>query len=74
MKKILLYLLILTTFFTGAAAESVLPGDGTAAAPEETVLFVATDRHAAYETAKEGGDGVREEMPPEEIDKVFRNR
>ena len=44
MKKILFFILILTTFFTGAAAESALPEGETAGGPssEETVIFVAT--------------------------------
>ena len=62
-RKILAFLLILTTFFTYAAAESALPESGTAGRPssEETVIFVATDRHAAYETAKAAGDGTQAE-------------
>ena len=67
-RRILAFLLILTTFFTYAAAESALPESGTAGRPssEETVIFVATDRHAAYETAKAAGDGTQEETPPPE--------
>ena len=68
MKKILACILILAAFFTGAAAEPALPGSGTAGGPAsgETVIFAATDRHAAYETVKAAGDGTpEEEQTPE---------
>ena len=54
MKKVLLLLLVLMTVFTGAVAE-------------ETVIFVATDRHAAYETVKaEETPSPEETLPPQE--------
>ena len=68
MKRILAFILILAALCTGAAAESALPAGGTAGEPssEETVIFVATDRHAAYETVSPAGDGKPEEGPPPE--------
>lgn len=65
MKKVLIWLWILTNFLTGAAAESALPEAG-GASPAENVIFVATDRHAAYETVEAAGDGTPDEGPPPE--------
>jgi len=62
MKKLLAFLLILTVAFGGAMAETARPADkadvGLSAA--ERIIFVATDRHASYETVKVAGDGLQE--------------
>ena len=66
MKRILVLLLVLITFLTGAAAESVLPDGGTSGKhmSGSTVIFVGTDRHAAYETIRADTDGAQEVAPP----------
>lgn len=49
--------------FKGAAAESVM------SAAAEAVIFVATDRHAAYETVKTDEDETQEREKPQEGEK-----
>ena len=68
-KKLLALMLVLMSVFTGAMAESVLPADGREAglSSGKGIIFVATDRHAAYETVKASGEGTGEvEKSPEE--------
>ncbi len=68
-KKLLAVLLIMTVVFTGAMAESVLPADGIEAglSSGEGIIFVATDRHAAYETVKASGEGTGEAEKSSEV-------
>ena len=76
MKRILVLLLVLITFLTGAAAESALPDGGTSGKhmSGSTVIFVGTDRHAAYETIRAETDGTQEEAPPPEGNRPPENK